>query len=99
MPQREVRSTSKSDFNHRRCVVERESGSDGEHMNSLPTWNTQNVFQYDRDILVVIDPRERRARGRSSSRFEKVFLSAACVRSHRRFCGAYDAVDFPDGRK
>ena len=33
-------------------------------------------------VLVVIDPRQRRARGRSSSRFEKVFLSVLLVYVH-----------------
>ena len=34
------------------------------------------------DVLVVIDPPERRARGRSSSRFEKLFLSVLLVYAH-----------------
>ena len=34
------------------------------------------------DVLVVIDPRQRRVRGRSSSRFEKVFLSVLLVHFH-----------------
>ncbi len=34
------------------------------------------------DVLVVIDPRQRRARGRSSSRFEKVFSSVLLVHVH-----------------
>mmetsp|Transcript_8856 Transcript_8856/g.29889 ORF Transcript_8856/g.29889 Transcript_8856/m.29889 type:complete len:85 (+) Transcript_8856:279-533(+) len=34
------------------------------------------------DVVVVIDPRQKRARGRSSSRFEKVFLSVLLVHVH-----------------
>ena len=35
-----------------------------------------------RTVLVVIDPRQRRARGRSSSRFEKMFSSVLLVHVH-----------------
>ena len=34
------------------------------------------------DVVVVIDPRQKRARGRSSSRFEKMFSSVLLVHVH-----------------
>ena len=42
----------------------------------------KTCFNVIHDVLVVIDPRQRRVRGRSSSRFEKVFLSVLLVYAH-----------------
>mmetsp|Transcript_7235 Transcript_7235/g.16241 ORF Transcript_7235/g.16241 Transcript_7235/m.16241 type:complete len:101 (+) Transcript_7235:224-526(+) len=42
----------------------------------------KTCFNVIHDVLVVIDPPERRARGRSSSRFEKLFLSVLLVYAH-----------------